>query len=514
MKHFGFLLICLFFLSCSKKDIYPVEQNGDKLSLQQTLTASTPYYFDWESAERMPIPAGQSTILSPWASGANIAFPASFIEDRFKLDGWELVYSSFSKTEVINPKFFILYNKYRGVLRAFFYLDPISPTPSAYVSHSLKLKDNQATSILNYGTSEIVSLANNVKEISQVQSYRTSSTGCWYGGEFEINYVPSQRNISGQNSLLQWDVNSINISQISLNGTSNGTIKGTMSQNVAGPENILNKALNGSLETINNGMVDQLKNELNIKTDFVNDFIVALGTGNLNTAAGKILSAIFGRSSVNSSQIINLKTSANYSFTGTINDSYLIASPILLPPGASNSGTQMGILPIYNKVLGIFTLDNTPLVNANSQEEWYTERAEPNERDERFSIFNPIDYKLVQNSYNIVFNPDIINTNIDGAKIENLKQNLIKRISNNASIQEYPLNYEFSNHYRINVGHVGWSPDGYTPQPASPSPWDSNYLMKDFFLRITFDVVPNDGSPRTKIVKTFKVRANDQIIRS
>ena len=47
------------------------------------------------------------------------------------------------------------------------------------------------------------------------------------------------------------------------------------------------------------------------------------------------------------------------------------------------------------------------------------------------------------------------------------------------------------------------------------APWDSNVqLMTGFFLRISFDVVPNNGSPRTKIVKSFKIKANPIDIKS
>ena len=505
--------ISLILASCSTSELQ-IANEEKNIKLKSMAMASTA--FDWENVERMPAPVNQPTILSPWSSGANIAFPAFFIEDRFKSNGWELVYNSFSTTESINPKFFIIYNKFRGLLRAFFYLDPTSPIPSTYVSHSLKLKDNESIPVLNFGSDEIASLVKNVKEISQVQPYRTSATGCWYGAEFEMNYTPAIRNIPAQSSLLQWDVSSTNISQITINGTSEGTIKGTMVQSVAGPGNILNSSLKGAVQISGKNIGEEIAKNSLIQSEFLKTFVSALGSGSYTAAAGKILSAIFGGSSSTTSQVINLKSATSYKLSGSINDSYLIASPVLVPPGASNSSNQLGVLPLYNKVLGVFTLDKTPIVNATATEEWHTERGEPGDRDERFSIFNPSDYRLVQNSYNIVFNPDIINTSPDGARVENLKQELVQREKDGNQINVFPINYEFSNHYSITVGNVGSDGNGgYIPQPSDPSPWDSNeQLMTGFFLRITFDVVPNNGSPGSTIVKTFKIKANPIYINS
>ncbi|MFU1855466.1 hypothetical protein ACK8HY_00480 [Sphingobacterium sp. NGMCC 1.201703] len=509
--------ISLILVSCNKNELQTINEEKN-IKLKSMAVASTT--FNWENVERMPVPINHPTILSPWSSGANIAFPAFFIEDRFKSNGWELVYNSFSTTETVNPKFFIIYNKFRGLLRAFFYLDPISPIPSTYVTHSLKLKDNASIPVLNYGSDEIASLVKNAKEISQVQPYRTSATGCWYAAEFEINYTPAIRNMPAQGSLLQWDVNSTNISQITINGTSEGTIKGTMTQSVAGPENILNSSLKGTVMLYGKHLGDSMLKEINenklIKSEYLLNFASSLASGGYAAAAGKVLSAIFGGSSTTTSQVINLKSTTSYKLSGSVNDSYLIAAPVLVPPGASNSSNSLGILPLYNKVLGVFTLDKTPIVNATAKEEWYTERGMPGDRDERFSIYNPSDYRLVQNSYNILFNPDIINTSPDGARVENLKQELVQREKDGNLINVFPINYEFSSHYRITVGNIGWDGNGgYIPQPASPSPWDSNeQLMTGFFLRISFDVVPNNGSSRTKIVKSFKIKANPIDIKS
>ena len=44
------------------------------------------------------------------------------IGDYTKIKGWELVWTQFGPSDIVNP-YFILYNKYRGILRTFFYLE-------------------------------------------------------------------------------------------------------------------------------------------------------------------------------------------------------------------------------------------------------------------------------------------------------------------------------------------------------------------------------------------------------
>lgn len=466
---------------------------------------------DWEFLDFMPTPPGATAILAPWSLGANTSFPPSFINDRFKIDGWELLYNTFSDSIDINPKFFMLYNRYTGFARAFFYLGPITPIPSTYITHTLEMLNVPAIPLLNYASSEIISLKTNVKEVSQVLPYQTAATGSWYAAEFEMNYIPNINTISASNALMKWNLHSIHVDTISMWGYPATSVQGNLAQASAG-DNLLHKIFKGAVQATGSATSNEIKqifDHYEIKNPFITSFLTTLVTGGISIASDKVLNVIFGSKSGNSNTQVNLKATANYTFRSTNTNSYLLASPTIIPPGVSNINQQTGILPIYNKKLGLVTLSKHPDVTAIHEQHWFVIFNEaagiPDEQD---YIFNPSSYLLQPNSYQIIFNPDIINNSADGAQIENLEQKLVRRYGDTTAITIHPLTHNFFDEYRVDIGFVGYYRDNnrliYVPAPV-PWPWDEEYLLRTYHLRIKFDVVPNNGAPRTTVVKTFKM---------
>ncbi len=70
----------------------------------------------------MPVVPGHPAVPVPWSDQTIQELrPPGLRYDYKKSDGWELVCNSFSDTlDSANP-FFILYNKYRGVIRYYTY---------------------------------------------------------------------------------------------------------------------------------------------------------------------------------------------------------------------------------------------------------------------------------------------------------------------------------------------------------------------------------------------------------
>lgn len=115
-----FLVMSFTIISCHDK--VTIESLPD-LTLS-TRAISTPH-FDWENVDYMPTPPGQTSIPSPWIGQGSIAsnIGIDISNDRKASDGWELVYNTFdskSQGNLINP-YFVLYNKYRGIMRIFLY---------------------------------------------------------------------------------------------------------------------------------------------------------------------------------------------------------------------------------------------------------------------------------------------------------------------------------------------------------------------------------------------------------
>ena len=76
--------------------------------ISRTTRAVIPAQLDWEYADWMPTPPGQSRIPSLWGGAGSLtpAFGIDIVNDRFRSNGWELVYNTFdadSPGPLVNP---------------------------------------------------------------------------------------------------------------------------------------------------------------------------------------------------------------------------------------------------------------------------------------------------------------------------------------------------------------------------------------------------------------------------
>ncbi|NHA04381.1 hypothetical protein G7092_11270 [Mucilaginibacter sp. HC2] len=541
MKTLKLFFLCSLFVSyvllsfpgCKKSSVVNDNKKNPDKHLIKTL-AIKPDNFNWETADVMPTLPGTETILSPFAVGANQAFPAAFITDKKQSDGWQLVYNTFSTKRDVSPKFFALYNEYRGLLRAFFYLKPTSPIPSSYVSHTLKLKENGATSLLNYTTSDAVDMSNKQLVGNLIQPYRTSASGTWYAAEFEVAYDPATKGLDAISNLLEWDVNSVNISNVTINGTSSGTVTGTLTQPKAPTSsNFFGNLLFGGISSVaNKGLKDSVASDIGkLKLD---GFLTGILTTGLNQVVGgagsiikSVLSGIFSSGEKSSSTVTNvsLKTSAQINLTGSIENNSLIFSPSLIMPGAriTDTASVNGFLSLYSKPMGLFCLSNPPVIDGVfSQSAW--SYSSPGETDDRavqdMTYYDLVSYQLEKNSYSIIFNPDVINNSPTGAAITNLKQELLSDYPNeyaSAIRKENVDNLElYAFPYDKKLTYQAWSPQSTTPggiqgtwssvSPEPPQLVNSGTILSTPLLRISFNVVPNNGGPVVAVIKAFRLK--------
>ncbi|ULT26581.1 hypothetical protein KUH03_06935 [Sphingobacterium sp. E70] len=156
------------------------------------------YYFDWETADFMPGPAGSPKVLVPWASGANRSFPDELAFDFKKKDGWVLLYNSFNQTFESSPKFFTLYNKFNGLIRFYLYIPPGTPAPSSYFSDGLSIAGGGKSSILNFGN-DVADITKTVGSISRIQNFQLQATGSWYLSQYELAYDPNISQLTPEN---------------------------------------------------------------------------------------------------------------------------------------------------------------------------------------------------------------------------------------------------------------------------------------------------------------------------
>ena len=121
-SYISFILAGIFSLSACQDSVELTETSSQEVNLESR--SVTPAYFDWETADFMPTPKGQARIDPPWHGQGSLAYMYGddVLTDIKASDGWELLYSTFdanASAPLVNP-YFILYNKYRGLMRIFF----------------------------------------------------------------------------------------------------------------------------------------------------------------------------------------------------------------------------------------------------------------------------------------------------------------------------------------------------------------------------------------------------------
>ncbi|MES2062621.1 MAG: hypothetical protein V4456_11915 [Bacteroidota bacterium] len=527
-KFYLLLLLIPIFHGC-KKDItgkLPTETNPEVSGKRKISTNSiTPYLFDWEVGDYMPTPSGV-TILKPWASGSNQSFPQIYTTDIKKTDGWELVYNTFSSANFSQPAYFVLYNRYRGLLRTYFYLTPTTPVASSYISHTLiqRTLGNDAPDLTFTGKNAVdLSVMNEATEL--IQQYKTTATGTWYAAEFEMVYDPNVKNKSASTNTMVWQINNINVSDVSINGSSQGGINGTIAQPKSPSPSLFSSLIQGALDFAGFKALSSIifkakdphtgQDQTQLATQTLVNALKDATKAGLNGQAKNVVNGIFGGASGAGSdstkQYVHLTTNTSYSLTGSISDISELANPSMIIPGSKDQTTVTGYVPLYTKALGLMTLSAAPTATLQSYD------------DDFFNM------KLNTGSYSIIWNPDIINSSVNGATIKNIKQEII-------SYENYYANENYSNGYVSSMGYGPW------PLNLTETDGLNTYLKDDLavsntikleqrilfesdagitlqvvdnlvdgqklpkhVLRITFDVVPNSGSPKITIVKSFNI---------
>lgn len=339
-----------------------------KLKVPSRIAVVPTHVFDWETADYMPTPPGSPSILVPWASGSNQLFPNEIAFDFKKIDGWNLVYNSFSPTELRSPNFFALYNKYRGIIRFYLYIPPGNPQASSYFSDGLAISGSYPSYIMNF-SKEIADINNIQTSVSKVQNYRILSSGAWYTCQYELQYDPNIATATHENLNFVWSVSSTNLSNVMLNGVSNGTLNGTVGTATNGGfnlGNLIGQAGNAVVHFAGYKAIKAL--DLPKYALFGTDVTESIENGvkgGLTGAVKGFFSAILGGSAT-SPQVVDLKLKVESNLTGTIQDISGIVSPTLAMPGSANANTA-GYIPSYNKILGVVGLQFPPDVFVTHQ---------------------------------------------------------------------------------------------------------------------------------------------------
>ena len=478
-------------------------------NLSKTRAIPTPE-FDWENNDWMPTPPGQSRIPSPWGGPGGIAstYSMEIVNDRYKSDGWELIYNSFdanAPSPLVNP-YFALYNKYRGTIRFYLYLTTQFITPSSYVQDGLVINSSYSTSLLNFLGNEIIDITNNnTSRYDQIQPAPLAggsplASNKWYMIQYELAYDPNLTTIPSKEIQLLWYLEYCNVQTIALGGKAVGTINGTIG--ASGTSGVLSKfkkagevAGTGVLAGIGTKFITDNEKDANTGENWLgmNESIFkSISSGLKSALSGSIsslpgalfkgLSAIFGSKGTQPIPV-NLQSISEITLEGNISEkgSFPTSPFIFNIPGTNNSSDAIFYVPLYNKSIGVINLKSKPKIKTRCEILCY-----PEEDPYDGSIHpawnydmiypNPIDY-----SDYLIINPEV-------EKIANVvikQQDLV-------CLHPKSLGVTTFNPTRLGVGTIysGYGDKG-------------NVTYPKLAVRFTIEVRPKNGDSISTIIKTF-----------
>lgn len=442
---------------------------------------------DWENISFMPTPPNTPAIAVPWQGGVGGAkIDDDILFDYHRSDGWELVYNTFNTTTVYSSSYFMLYNRYRGLLRTYFYITPGGNYPSDNITHFLAARGANAASspILNFAGQEVINVNANSLTAAQLQPYKVSSTGSWYAAEFELAYDPNTSITPYDQLRLEWQINPNSLTNISLNGIETGDISGTLQTPSTGPN---------FLSGISNGIVDggikvgstSAANAIKFVTSVIKTPIINAST---NAAGGIIkgfLSGILGGNiSSTSTQKISLKINSKITITGTSSTGSQLFDNIFSLPGTQNVINTIPFYPSYGNPLGVFNVSAKPIVSG-------TLTSSPVEGETHRVLVRQA-YTVNENSFQLVFNPVVTEAaNITNIKKEVVMMNVPTTISGLTFIDGIPEQIAERLVYTGVTTAIERTASREMTVPVGLA------------VRVSFDVVPKDGAPKSTIVKTF-----------
>ena len=508
------LFFLMFYITSSCSDELPTESPQN--IVLKTRSVTTPY-LDWENINFMPTPSGQTPIPSPWIGQGSIASAVGIdiVNDRKASDGWELMYNTFdgtSKAPLINP-YFILYNKYRGIMRIFLYTTTQFVESSSYLQDGIAIISNKETSMLNFIGQDFIDATINQKKYSQMQPAPIDgslplASNKWYMLQYEIAYDSNISQIPYNYIQLSWYVNYYNVTRIKLEGDLVGKLNGIIgSSSTSGPD-IFSPLINagttvgtGVLAGIgqdfikNNGDTETGVNKLGLPKDVFKSLskgvssAMSTASGNLPGAIMNILSAIIGGSSGGPTPIsFSMNAKITLEGTGTNSGSFPSSPTSLWVPGTNINSSAIGFIPIYNKPLGVVNFSGKPKLEIKVTERYYQVADEPFDADRMIDVRESTGFfptKIDYSSY-LQINPEVLKT----AKVEIKQQDLIIKAIDYSVVGGKEI-------LQINPPYIRWIEcnNSYINSPL--------FDNLRFGVRFTIKVSPLNGSSPSIIIKTF-----------
>lgn len=500
----AFFVMMTIISACHKEEIIDIPQEKPKLIMTKSIS---PDVFDWEIIDYMPTPSGQTPISVPWIGSGSLAgsHTLDVINDYKKVDGWKLLYSTFSENAsgpLVNP-YFVLYNIYRGTLRIYLYVTTQFSQTSSYLRDALSINCSSGISsnMLDFTQGGIINPDAAIICVNQIQPEPINggapfASNKWYMVEYEIAYDSNIQNLTYQDAHLVWQLDFCTVSEIELDGKSNSTINSVVSEtsnnNLFGSlSNTLSPIIKGAVAIGSMGYLEKQKqNEKMMGLDSttfnwiyngIKSVVNSLPSGFPGFVAS-VANAVIGGATSSSTPVVNLKAETEIRLKGS-SETYgsFPSMPISwYIPGTEINSTAQGYVPLENNPLGVigWNGDNKNTVNIKTDVYYLPDDIMNTGRvyEHRNSTA-----QLARTDYSscIEFNPDVLEV----ANVMILSHDVVAS-ANGSSFYSFPME-----------------------EITYDSPWESEDILYPYYnqilARFIIKVEPKNGAPVTYIYKTF-----------
>ena len=468
--------------------------------------------FDWENSIYIPTSPASThlPVPVPWGPGVNSDIDIYTIGDYHKIDGWNMVYNTFTNVDLNNnnlpPLFFALYNRYRGILRYYLYI-PGSQQPSTNLTNGLMLQSTgYSSSMLNFEGQDIVDPNVNISGFTKVNKLGIAATGGWHVMQYQIAYDKNYPTQTFSAFHPFWEAKNISITDIKLQGAVAGGIGGTITTPKPDAD-LASIFANGAIGAAE--LITGFAGPASVLTGYFGAAAAGGLSGNTTNFFSGIISALTASPTV---QTVDLTINANITLTGTAVTPYpYLQQQVFLPaqPLSSPYTTVSDFIgkPITNEPVGLFNLTGRPQVivtapSATTRSPDYIYYYSYYIAGYGLNINTPL---TTNNPTALVqFNPAIINASPTGATITNYKKEVVVFDYNSSIWQLTNGQYETVGTYNVATGAGGVSFSHSSIRPPASFPTGAA-------VRISFNVVPNNKTtPPIFIVKTFKADVSVQ----
>lgn len=369
MKKFYYIIICTILGACMQQEedlCTPLPTTRGIVNANNTSITNPTLLTDWENLKTVVLntstPTDKKTATLPWENGAVSLMPESHRKDIKKEDGWTMLLHTFKNYgEDENSCYMIFYNRFRGVLKVFYYLDK-TPTPNNNFLWKMQTDNNQNSSLFNTDPIFAQTLdslpKNNSMILSNLGDTPTNGvTHGWNGFEIKVpEYSTEYRNINftiqGYNKAISsftFTGNSIYTSKGSIIRTtpdnSGSSNKGTADVSSEGSKEVINNIYSGENGFIAGNMVKNAIAQIP-QIGYIEAFSRGLRyIGNISAYSNNTI-----QTRATATDEVNMEMKAQMSAEGNI-------SNILTSAIASISGVNL-----YNNSedLGVWALSTTP----------------------------------------------------------------------------------------------------------------------------------------------------------